>query len=162
MTIRISPAQAEDIDSCVEVLFTTNLGKKYYPTEAVAQSQIAKGIEENSFYFANYGEKCVGYVWFQLKGAFFMYPYLHQIVVRHNLQGRGYGKVLLAFYEQQALHNDGSVRLRTKSFLTVESSNEMAIRMYTNFNYKKVGEIPGLFRKNCQEQLMMKELFAPV
>lgn len=154
--MEIIEVKQEDLERCVEVIFETEMGRKYYPTKAALYSEVEKGMLRDKFYAAkNYNGEIIGVLWYQQEGMFHSFPYLHIIAVKRNYQHQGIGKKLLDFFEREALAN-GKNHLRTKVFLTVGDFNENAVKIYKARGYIKLCEIEGLFRKNIVENIFMK------
>lgn len=148
----------EDMGLGTSLVFGTSLGREYYPTEEFLRLEIERGIEEDDCHVATEGGQVVGLVWFQRRGAFRSFPYLHLIAVRDDCQGRGIGRRLMDFFEREILE-DGPRRLvRTKAFLLVSRDNERAMSMYRGRGYQEVASLDGLFRKKDTEVLMVKHV----
>ena len=154
--MKISKATSADLDSSVALILTTEMGKKYYPSAKMLYSEMATGLKEDELYVLKAEDGTVaGVLWYQLHGIFHSYPYLHIIAVSAEYQGKGLGKKLLSFFENEALsHSSNS--LRTKAFLTVGDFNRHAEEVYIRKGYVKVGELEWLFRRNITEKLYMK------
>ncbi len=144
------------VPTCAQFIFDTSFGKNYYPTQGFLEHELKRGIDEDDCWIAIASDQIVGLVWFQRKGAFHSYPYLHLIFVRQNCQGRGVGHALMDFFEREILH-DGSRKLMCiKAFLVVNSNNHSALSMYENRGYERIAQIDGLFRPKLNEILMAK------
>ena len=153
--VDISKASSADLDSCVALILTTEMGKKYYPTAQMLRYEMERGLKENELFVLKEGERVAGVLWYQLHGIFHSYPYLHIIAVSAEHQGQGLGKKMLAFFEKDALAHSTN-HLRTRVFLTVGDFNRHAEDVYIRKGYVKVGELQGLFRRNITEKLYMK------
>ena len=90
---------------------------------------------------------------------FHSYPYLHMIAVRDDMRGKGIGTELMDFLESNILEK-GKNHIRTRVFLTVADFNPGAEIFYSRRGYKKLCEIPDLFRKNITERVMVKTVAA--
>lgn len=150
----IVKGNSEELEKCVDIIFDSEMGKKYYPTRKSLLAEVEKGIIEDEFYVTkNFEGKIVGVLWYQKKGIFHSFPYLHVIAVSNDVQNQGIGTKLLDFFEEEAIK---SGNFKAKVFLTVGDFNGNAERLYQNRGYIKVGEIEGLFRRNITERLYMK------
>lgn len=154
--MNISKASDSDLENCVALILTTEMGKRYYPTAQMLRSEMERGLREDELFVLKDDNGTVaGVLWYQLQGIFHSYPYLHIIAVGAEYQGKGLGKKLLAFFENDALEHSSN-HLRTRAFLTVGDFNRHAEDVYIRKGYVKVGELEGLFRRNITEKLYMK------
>ena len=154
--IRIISARPDDAERCSEILYASTLGKRYYPTRSMLKKAVTAGIRNDYFFLAVSGGTICGFIWFAAKGAFALYPYLHIIVVDDRFRKLGIGKKLLDHYEDECLRLGGG--LRGRSYLVVSEDNPGAQSLYSSMGYRKVSELPGLFRKNFNEILMTKTI----
>lgn len=155
--MEIVKAQNADLEKCVEIIFESGLGAKYYPTRETLYKQLKTGMREgDKIYIAkDIDEDIKGIVCYQQEGMFHVFPYLHMVAVKSNYQHQGIGRKLLDFYEHDALIS-GYNRLRTKVFLTVGDFNIKAEKIYLDRGYVQVGEIGDLYRKRTTEKIYMK------
>lgn len=153
----IIKAENKDLEECVHIIFTSELGKIYYPNQDAVYGQMSEGMcaGDKIYAAADSDRNIKGIVWYQQKGIFRTFPYLHIIAVKNEFQCQGIGKELLEFFEYNALCS-GYNRLRTKVFLTVGDFNLNAERFYIKNGYSKVGEIDNLYRKNITEKIYMR------
>ena len=153
----IEQAQSGDLHEMADMLFHSELGRKYYPTLQTLEEALAAAFGTDLMYLLKCGTETAGFIWFRKNGAFYMYPYLHMVFVREDYRKNGCGRKLLDFFEQYALNPDGIKKLRSKVFLVVGDWNTNAMKFYERSGYTEVGLLPGLFRKKVDEHLMMKE-----
>ena len=87
------------------------------------------------------------------KGMFEVFPYLSLIGVKKQYRGMGVGREMLRTFEiiSRSLGAE-------KIFLCVDAFNPRARRLYVSEGYQKYGFIPSLFKKGCDENIMMKIL----
>lgn len=156
----IAVLKNDDISEVAEMVFASEIGRKYYPVKSVLENLLTKGIESDRIYKMIYDGKIIGLLWFVESGAFYMYPYLHLIFVKEGYRNLGIGKQMLDYFEYCALNSSDTKKLRTKVFLVVGDWNNGAERFYKRSGYEPVGTLPKLFRKNINELLMMKECVA--
>lgn len=155
----ITKAGREDLPVLAETLFASKIGRKYYPTLETLLTLMERSFDDDQFYILYDHTEMAGFIWFQTKGAFHTFTYLHMIYVKKEYRQKGYGKTLLEFLEKAALCPEGKNKLQSKIFLVVGEWNQSAIQFYTNEGYITLSTIPGLFRKKIDEHLMMKECF---
>ena len=158
--IDIEKLKEHELETITDLLFKAEIGKKYYPTKDTLSGLLKDGYPDDHMYTVKDEEDIVGFVWFQEKGAFYVYPYLQMIFVREDYRKTGLGKKLLDFFEEQSLNGPSGKKIKSKVFLCVGEWNEGAIRFYDRAGYREVGMLPGLFRKKVNEKLYMKECFA--
>lgn len=148
----------EEAAPCVKLIFGSDLGKKYYPTEEFLRYELERGIREDDCYVAIQDGETVGIVWFQRKGAFHSFPYLHLIVIKKDCQSRGLGRELMDLFESEILEDGNRKLIRTSAFLLVSKTNGRAMTMYKRRGYREVTELDGLFRRKITEVLMVKQV----
>jgi ribosomal protein S18 acetylase RimI-like enzyme len=72
------------------------------------------------------------------------------IAVKREYRSKGIGKALLRKFEKIGFEKANRV------FLLVSDFNEKAQSFYTKLGYKKVGQIPDLFKKGVAEKILVK------
>lgn len=144
------------------LIFTTELGKKYYPRLEIVESSLERGLAQDVVLEArNRSGELAGLLWFQRQGAFHQFPYLHIVAVAERFRGRGLGSSLVERFEQEALvGHDGKRIMRTKAFLVVDATNAAARALYAARGYEQVAELDGLYRRGVVELLMTKTIAA--
>lgn len=152
--LSVKPLSEDLLKACSTFLFSTELGKNYYPVQKFMDSAIEKAYQTDSIYMAYENEHLAGVLWYVEKGAFYSYPYLHMIAVDESCRGKGYGKQLLAYMEEKLLEKKPT----SKIYLVVNETNEVAKKMYASVGYKNVGRMEGLYRRGINELLMEKFL----
>ena len=93
---------------------------------------------------------CIGFIMVTDNGAFDMYPYLHLIIVHEDYRGKGYGSILMEYYENEFYPQS------RKLFLLVGKFNSEAEKLYSRLGYVKCGEIEGFYKPNETEIIMVK------
>lgn len=152
MNIHIKAADMKFIDSCVEILQKSDLGKAYFSDYRKAADMLTYAVGQKNVYVAlNENRKCMGFIYYMTNGVFGSYPYLHIIAVKEEYRSCGIGKQLIKYFEDNA--SDSS---STKYFLTVDDFNPRAKKLYENLGYKCVGELPDFYKKGINCYLMMK------
>ena len=153
----IVKARPNNLDECTNLLFSSVLGKKYYPSLELLKNEVEKGISLGEIYLEEI--TILGVIWYQREGMFHSFPYLHMIVVRDEFKRQGIGSKLMDFFEQDVLLN-GNNHLRTKVFLTVGDFNPTAEQFYLARGYTELCVLKDLFRRGVAEKLMMKKVSA--
>ncbi|MGC9397190.1 MAG: GNAT family N-acetyltransferase [Anaerolineae bacterium] len=156
MKITIIQAHIRHLEDCKEALLDSKLGQVYFTVEENAVATLTEGITKGEVFVAlDEDGACLGFVWFIEEGAFHSFPYLHIIAVKAAHRGRGIGQQLIRFFEEAAFAQ------HSKVFLVVADFNPDARRLYERLGYRQVGAIPGLYRDDVTEYLMMKMNPAP-
>ncbi|SDM44396.1 GNAT family N-acetyltransferase [Lachnospira pectinoschiza] len=150
----------ENLDQFLSIIMDTELADLYYPSGKFLEKELeeAKNIDEIYLIKDEDINEDIGVLWFNKKGIFHAFPYLHLIVVKKEFQAKGYGRALLELFEKEALEDNGKSLIKNKVFLLVNEKNEKATKLYVGQGYKKQGELKGLYRKELKEYLMGKEL----
>ena len=152
MVIQIKLADIKYIDSCVEILQNSDLGKAYFSDHKKAADMLAYAVARKNVYVAlNENENCLGFIYYMTHGVFGSYPYLHIIAVKEGYRSCGIGKQLMKYFEDNASDSSSA-----KYFLTVDDFNPRAKKLYENLGYKCVGELPDFYKKGINCFLMMK------
>ena len=152
MVIQIKLADIKYIDSCVEILQNSDLGKAYFSDHKKAADMLAYAVARKNVYVAlNENENCLGFIYYMTNGVFGSYPYLHIIAVKEGYRSCGIGKQLMKYFEDNATDSSSA-----KYFLTVDDFNPRAKILYENLGYKCVGELPDFYKKWINCFLMMK------
>ena len=154
----ILQAKLSDLKECTDIIFFSELGKKYYPRRELLEKEMCQGMERDKVYvYKTEDTECgvLGVVWYQPEGIFRSFPYLHMIAVKNGFEHQGIGRALLDFFEADVLKS-GNNHIRTKIFLTVGDFNQRAEEIYRQRGYKEICELPDLFRNKITEKLFMK------
>ena len=151
MQIIILKGTMEHLPACTEALIDSEIGEAYFPTAQSAEAFLQQGLNKGEIFVAMDEQgACVGYIWFNLDGAFYRFPYLLNIAVKKELRGKGIGKKLLALFEEKGFAK------ASRLFLLVSEFNAGAKRLYQAIGYKEVGEIPDFIKQGVAEHIMMK------
>lgn len=155
--ISIKKVREEELMKVSSMLFSSQLGSRYYPTEKTLKEKLGIGLASGDHILAiRSGDEIIGLLWFQMQGAFYMFPYLHMIFIKDQFQGKGLGRQVLQYFEDYVLNGEQK-KIKSKVFLVVGDWNKEAIRFYEKMGYMMIGTIPELFRKRTDEHLLMKE-----
>lgn len=138
------PSILDIISNCIEYMKSEGIYQwdEFYPDSDIIENDINQG----DCYVLKNNEKCIAYVainekqdpeyskinWFT-DGRKVLF--IHRLSVHPEFQGKGVAKKVLKFIEDFATKNNySSIRL------DAYSANEKALKLYENFNYKKVGQ----------------------
>ena len=152
MNINIKKLSEENVKICTNIICNSVLGEKYgYEKEKINEMLLNAIKKEEKIYTAHIKEDVVGVVWYDLKGAFCIAPYLRLIIVDKKYKGMNIGSYLIDFYEKQC------VKENKHYFLLVSDFNSKAIKFYETKGYIRIGIILSFVKKNINEIIMMKE-----
>ncbi|MBP1532838.1 MAG: GNAT family N-acetyltransferase, partial [Ruminococcus sp.] len=100
MNIHIQPADMKYIDSCVDILQNSDLGKAYFSDYEKAADMLTYAVGQKNVYVAlDENEKCLGFIYYMTNGVFGSYPYLHIVAVKEEYRSCGIGKQLIKYFE---------------------------------------------------------------
>lgn len=151
MHLTIIKAGNEHLDECVNSLLYSDLGRIYFPEEEKARTALLEGLKKQELSVVlNDKKQFIGFYWLISQGAFHSFPYLHIIAVKEEYRGKGYGKEILQYIEEQVFAEN------PKLFLVVADFNPRAKKLYEKLGYMEVGVIPDLYKAGVTEYLMMK------
>jgi len=151
MKTRIVKARRKHLADCAEAVRDSELGRVYFEPEDDLVAYLAEGMKNETMFVAlGEDDGFRGFAWFVENGAFHAFPYVHMIAVGKEFRGRGIGTQLMGFVERTVFAQ------HSKMFLVVADFNPDARRLYERLGYEKVGDVPGLYRENVTEHLMMK------
>ena len=98
--IHIKAADMKYIDSCLEILQKSDLGKAYFSDYRKAADMLTYAVGQKNVYVAlNENRKCMGFIYYMTNGVFGSYPYLHIIAVKEEYRSCGIGKQLIKYFE---------------------------------------------------------------
>ncbi|MBR5301706.1 MAG: GNAT family N-acetyltransferase [Clostridia bacterium] len=149
MIIHIELADTKHMDSLVEILQNSDLGKAYFSAYEKAANMLTYAVGQKNVYVAlDENEKSLGFIYYMTNGVFGSYPYLHIVAVKEEYRNCGIGSQLMKYFEDNASS--------TKYFLTVDDFNPRAKKLYENLGYQCVGELPDFYKEGINCYLMMK------
>ncbi|MBK8808593.1 MAG: GNAT family N-acetyltransferase [Bacteroidales bacterium] len=146
----IKKGTSTDIKDCIESLYASVLTTSYFLSEDYTREWVLEGLERNEIFMAQKDGSVIGFMRIDFQGAFAKFPLLRVIAIKDNHRNRGLGREMLKYFE------DISFKDYDKVFLLVSEFNSNAKRLYSRLNYLEVGCIPGLYKKEYSEFLMMK------
>ncbi|WP_434306054.1 GNAT family N-acetyltransferase [Clostridium botulinum] len=145
-----------ELKECCFRLFQSDFGKMYYPTYKTVLEILKKAYRKNNIFVAKLDNAMLGFIWFSMDGVFSKFPYLNMLFVFPEFRESGIGRCLLSFFENMVCKENKIPKI--KIFLLVKSSNDMALKLYSNSGYRELYTFEGLFRKKIDEILMIKEI----
>jgi ribosomal protein S18 acetylase RimI-like enzyme len=145
---------AQDIPIAAEWMVTIPLWRRYGLTANRAAEGFEKALRDGDILqVADLDEdRCCGFAWAMIGGAFGRSVYLRLIGVRADAASRGVGAKLLDNVEQVA------AALSDSLFLLVSDFNTDAQRFYQRQGYQTVGRIPGYVLPDVDELIFWKRL----
>lgn len=150
MNISIIKGESEHLEDCYEALMKSKIGEEYF-SNFDARKILIEGIKDKEMDVALDEDKnCIGFIWYERRGAFGMHTYLHIIAVKEEFRDKGIGKKLIAQFEEKTFKDDNMI------FLMAAAFNAEARKLYESIGYKQVGIIPSFYKKGVNEYLMMK------
>jgi [ribosomal protein S18]-alanine N-acetyltransferase len=111
--------------------------------------QAFTGVSKEVYIIKHIGE-IAGFVILQMEGSF--KGYIQTICIAEGLRGKGFGKQLLQFCEEYIL------KISPNIFICVSSFNTDALRLYTNFGFKIIGELNDFVKGGFTELLLRKTM----
>ena len=99
-------------------------------------------------YVLEMGNQLAGFVILQVCGSF--KGYIQTLCVSESLRGKGLGKKILQFCEARIL------KISPNIFICVSVFNERALKLYSEFGFRLVGELPDFVRSGHTELLLRK------
>jgi ribosomal protein S18 acetylase RimI-like enzyme len=150
MDINIIKGEPAHLEDCYEALMKSGIGQAYFSTfdariilkRGLANGEIDAAVDKEN--------RCMGFIWYERHGAFGAHTYLHIIAVKEEYRRQGIGKKLIANFERKTFEDDNMI------FLMVADFNQEAEKLYERLGYIHVGDVPGFYRKEIVEHLMMK------
>ena len=67
--MNISRASSADLDECVALILTTEMGKKYYPGAQMLRSEMERGLKEDELFVLKDGDSVACHIEDTLKGG---------------------------------------------------------------------------------------------
>ena len=111
----------------------------------------AKMISKKQVYVVtNKNDQCIGFMGVINNGCFHKFSYLSILAVKKRYRNKGIGEALVNKFE------DIGFNKADKVFILVSDFNKTAQKFYRKLGYKKVGNIPDLFKHGVSEDLLVK------
>jgi ribosomal protein S18 acetylase RimI-like enzyme len=108
-------------------------------------------ISKKQVYVAtNKNDKCIGFMAVINNGCFHKFSYLAILAVMKRYRNKGVGEALVNKFETIGFKRADTV------FILVSDFNKTAQKFYRKLGYKKIGNIPDLYKKGISEILLVK------
>jgi len=141
------------VDSDEEKITCAEIMSKLDPwiTLGVSFDQMMQTLKDNinEVYAVFIKDEIVGIIIIQTRGAFS--GYLKSIALKTEWRNKGFGKVMMNFFEEKAFSNGNN------AFLCVSSFNKKAQKFYLNLGYRIIGELKDYVVEGYDEILMRKQ-----
>ena len=152
MESKIVPGDSKYLTDCKEAYKNSELGEAYSPSDDALSFRLLEGMGKREIYVAlDKSDRCIGYIWIALRGAFYHFPYCPGLAVRKEYRGRGVGTALLEHYEKAGFEYSDRI------FILVSDFNLKARKLYERLGYKQVGLLPDFFKEGIAEHILMKK-----
>jgi len=145
---KVRPFTADDRDSVVRMLADSDPWKRLGYTVADWERLFQGGPSGRDCYVIESVGNVVGLA--LLRQRFMLGDYLELLAIAPQLQGKGFGSVLLKYLEKLVFE-------RTKNlFVCVSDFNQDARRFYARHGYREIGPIPNFLIPGSSEILLRK------
>lgn len=151
MEIKIKFAKKDQARDCLLCVKYSDLWETYFKSNTTAENEIKEMITKKQIYVAlNKNDNCIGFMGIVNKGCFRKFSYLSLIAVKKRYRSKGVGRELINKFE------DVGFKKADRVFLLVSDFNRKAQLLYRKLGYKKVGNIPDLYKAGVSENLLVK------
>jgi ribosomal protein S18 acetylase RimI-like enzyme len=151
METKIKIAKKGQARECLLCAKSSDLWNVYFKNNPAHEATIEEMISKKQVYVAiNKNDKCVGFMGVINNGCFYKFSYLATLAVKKRYRNKGVGKDLVNKFETIGFKKADRV------FILVSDFNKTAQKFYRKLGYKKVGNIPNLFKKGISENLLVK------
>ena len=151
MEIIIQIAKKGQARDCLLCVKNSDLWDAYFKNNPTQESALEKMISEKQVYVVtNKTDQCIGFMGVINNGCFQNYSYLATLAVKKGHRNKGIGEALVNKFEKMGF------KKADKVFILVSDFNKQAQKFYRKLGYKKVGNIPDLFKKGISENLLVK------
>jgi ribosomal protein S18 acetylase RimI-like enzyme len=151
MEIRIQLANKNHVGDCLSCVKHSELWETYFQSNPAIENEIRKMIIGKQIYIAlNKANQCIGFMGVIKNGCIRKFTYLSVIAVKREYRSKGIGKALIGKFEKIGFEKANKV------FLLVSDFNNKAQSFYKTLGYKKVGEIPDMFKRGVSENILVK------
>ena len=83
MDIHIQLADMKNIDSCIDILQNSDLGRAYFSDHEKATNMLTYAVGQKNVYVAlDENEKCLGFIYYMTNCVFGSCKYLHIVAVK--------------------------------------------------------------------------------
>ena len=151
---RIESINAENIDACVSLFVESSLNAIYHRSKIVVKKDLERGAVDDVFrLLVDENGQVFGYIRFTYSGMFGHLPFLDTIIVDEKMRGKGLGSLL-----EKIMCEELKSHFKNVVFLNVAECNVCAIDFYTSHEWQIVGKVPGMYKKEIDEIIMMKRI----
>ena len=151
METKIQIANKGQAGVCLLCVKNSDLWDAYFKNNPTHESDLEKMISKKQVYIAtNKNDNCIGFMGIINNGCFYKFSYLATLAVKKRYRNKGVGKALVNKFESIGFKKADRV------FILVSDFNKTAQKFYRKMGYKKVGNIPDLFKKGISENLLVK------
>ena len=151
MEINIQLAQKGQARVCLLCVKDSDLWDEYFKTDPSHEFILEDMIFKKQIYVAsNKAGRCIGFMGVINNGCFRIFSYLAILAVKREYRNKGIGKALVDKFE------DIGFKREEKVFILVSDFNQSAQKFYRKLGYKKVGNIPDLYKIGVSENLLVK------
>ncbi len=148
--IELLPSQAAELEDFAESFENSELRQKYFSSDELIEKTFFEFLQQKTILTARNGTDTVGFICYIPNGAFHSFTLIHVLTVIPEFRACGFGKQILRIFENRYIKD------ASKIFLVVADFNPRAKIFYEYNGYVQVGKIPGLYRPDIDEFLMMK------
>jgi ribosomal protein S18 acetylase RimI-like enzyme len=151
MEINIQLAQKGQARECLLCVKDSDLWDEYFKTDSSHELILEEMISEKQIYVVpNKAGRCIGFMGVINNGCFRIFSYLAILAVKREYRNKGIGKALVDKFE------DIGFKREEKVFILVSDFNQSAQKFYQKLGYKRVGNIPDLYKIGVSENLLVK------
>jgi ribosomal protein S18 acetylase RimI-like enzyme len=151
METKIQIAKKGHARDCLLCVKNSDLWDAYFKNNPTQEAVLEEMISKKQVYIAiNENDKCIGFMGVINNGCFFQFSYLATLAVKKRYRNKGVGEKLVKKFETIGFKKADRV------FILVSDFNKQAQKFYRKLGYKKVGNIPDLFKNGISENLLVK------
>jgi ribosomal protein S18 acetylase RimI-like enzyme len=151
METKIQIAKKGQARDCLLCVRNSDLWDAYFKANPSHESTLEEMISKKQVYVAtNEKDNCIGFMGVINNGCFRKFSYLSILAVKKRYRNKGVGELLVNKFESIGFKRADIV------FILVSDFNRKAQKFYRKLGYKKVGNIPNLFKLGVSENLLVK------
>jgi ribosomal protein S18 acetylase RimI-like enzyme len=151
MEINIQLAKKGQARDCLLCVKDSDLWNEYFKSNTSHELILEDMISEKQIYVVpNKDGRCIGFMGIINNGCFRIFSYLAILAVKKKYRNKGIGKALVKKFE------DIGFKREERIFILVSDFNQSAQKFYRKLGYKKVGNIPDLYKTGVSENLLVK------
>ena len=141
METKIQIAKKGQSHDCLLCVINSDLWDAYFKNNPTLEAVLEEMISKKQIYVAsNKNDKCIGFMGVINNGCFHKFSYLTILAVKKRYRNKGIGEALVNKFETIGFKRADRV------FVLVSDFNKKAQKFYRKLGYKKVGNIPDLFK----------------